>query len=410
MMSRMTRRATLVSAIAYAAALFGACSNDDTTSVGNTGTLTVRLTDAPSLLDSIQRVDIFIERVDGRLAVASDLDIIANVDNPSAGGWVTLATPSASFNVLALRNGTTRTLHDASIPAGSYNAFRVVIDPSKSSVTLKNGRVLTNHSSPGILFPSANRSALRISPSKPVEILGGRITNVIVDFDVNTSVVQAGTSIERDGLLFRPRLTATVVDAGVITATLRLVNLSRSELTLFQDGDPLLDATRLQSDSSSRCLVVRALEPIAVTALGSDAIAHFAPDLVPGASYLLVVFRDTRDRFRIVTLPTRFAAASGRSGLRVFNATGRAAGLDVSVTAVGSVPGTATFNDVLADALSPFVDLPPGLSRIHITSHGSSGTLLDIPLQELPADQRLTLVLLSVRGLPVPRFFVVPSC
>src|SRR5499426_1218646 len=147
MMRKMTRRATLVSAIAYAAALFGACSNDDTTSLGNTGTLTVRLTDAPSLIDSIQRVDIFIDRVDGRLAVASDAEIAANVDNASAGGWVTLATPSTSFNLLALRNGTTRTLHDASLPTGSYSAFRIVIDPSKSSVTLKNGRVLTPNSS-----------------------------------------------------------------------------------------------------------------------------------------------------------------------------------------------------------------------------------------------------------------------
>src|SRR5215510_13345725 len=101
MMSKMIRRTTLVSAIACVAVLFGACSDDDTTSLGNTGMLTVRLTDAASLIDSIQRVDIFIVRVDGRLAVASDAEIADNVDNASAGGWVALATPSASFNLLA---------------------------------------------------------------------------------------------------------------------------------------------------------------------------------------------------------------------------------------------------------------------------------------------------------------------
>ncbi|HEY7393302.1 MAG TPA: DUF4382 domain-containing protein [Gemmatimonadaceae bacterium] len=410
MMSKMTRRATLVSVIACAAVLVGGCADDDTTSLGSTGRLTVRLTDAPSLIDSIQRVDIFIERVDGRLAVASDAEIAAHVDTASVGGWVTLATPNASFNLLALRNGTTRTLHDASLPTGSYNAFRIVIDPSKSSVTLKSGRVLTHNSSPGILFPSVTRSAIRISPSKPVQIVGGRTANLIVDFDVNTSLVQRGNSIERDGLLFRPRITATVVDAGVVTATLRLVNLTRTELTLWQGGDPLSDARRLQPETDSPCMVVHVLEPITVTALGFDAIARFAPDLVPGASYLLVVFRDTTDRFRIVTLPTRFVIASGRSGLRVFNATGLAAGLDVSVAAVGAALGPATFIDVLADSLSPFVDLPAGLSRILITNHGSSETLLDIPPQDLRAGERLTLVLLSVRGLPVPRFFIVPSC
>ncbi|HEY7395766.1 MAG TPA: DUF4382 domain-containing protein [Gemmatimonadaceae bacterium] len=285
----MIRRATLVSALAYAAALFGACADDDATALGNTGRRVVRLTDAPSLIDSIQRVDIFIERVDGRQAVATDAEIAGNVDNASAGGWVTLATPNASVDVLALRNGTTRTLHDVLLPTGSYNAFRI-IDPSRSSVTLKSGRVLTHNSSPGILFPSVNRSAIRISPSRPVQIVGGRTANLIVDFDVKTSLVQRGTSIERDGLLFSPRITATVVDAGVVTATLRLVNLSRTELTLWQAGDPLTEARRLQPETDSPCMV------------------------------------------------------------------------------------------------------------------------LDIPPLELTPGQRLTLVILSVRGLPVPRFFIVPSC
>jgi len=314
--------------------------------------------------------------------------------------------------LLALRNGTTTTLGDASLPAGTYNAFRIVIDPSKSSVTLKSGRVLTRNSSPGILFPNANRSAIRIVPSKPVEILGGRTANLIVDFDVNASFVQRGISIERDGLLFRPLITATVVDGGVVTATLRLVNLARTPLTLWQDGDPFADARMLQAEKSSACLVVNALEPLTVTELGSTfPLARFDPGLVPGASYLLVVFRDTSDRYRFVTLPTRFIAASGRSGLRIFNATGVAAGLDVFIAAADSALGPATFIDVLGDSTSAFVDVPAGLSRIRIARHGSSGTLLDIPPQELLAGQRATLVLLPLaRGLLTPRFFIVPDC
>jgi hypothetical protein len=96
--------------------------------------------------------------------------------------------------------------------------------------------------------------------------------------------------------------------------------------------------------------------------------------------------------------------------LRVFNATGLAAGLDVSVSSAGSALGPATFIDVLGDSLSAFVDLPAGLSFIRVTNHGSPGTLLDVPPLELSVGQRLTLVLLSVRGLLVPRFFVVPAC
>ena len=406
------RSAALVVAATVAAAMLGACSGDDTTSLGDTGTLIVRLTDAPSLIDSIQRVDIFVVRVDGRFATASDAELSANVDNGTPGGWVTLATPNTSFNLSALRNGTTTTLGEGSVRAGTYRAFRLVIDPAKSTVTLKSGRVLTRSSSPGILFPQTSRIAIRILPSKPVEIVGGRTANLIVDFDVNTSFVQRGASVERDGLLFRPLITATVVDGGVITATLRFVNLARTALTLWQGGEPLFDARFIQTDQSSRCLAINTLELLNVTALGSPfPIARLAPVFVPGQTYLLVVFRDTSDRFRLVTLPTRFIAGSGRTGLRVFNATRLAGGLDVVVAGVGAAFGPATFRDVLGDSASAFVDVPAGVSRIRIARHGSSEALLDIPPQELFAGQRVTLVILpQARGLSTPRFFIVPDC
>ena len=135
------------------------------------------------------------------------------------------------------------------------------------------------------------------------------------------------------------------------------------------------------------------------------------PTLVPGASYLLVVFRDTSDRLRVVTLPTRFVATSGRSGLRVFNATGIAAGLDVFVAARDAALAQAMFVDVLGDSTSAFVDVPSGLTRIRITRHLSPATLLDIPPQELLAGEGLTLVILPrARGLVIPRFFAVPNC
>jgi hypothetical protein len=408
----MTRSIRFIAALGVGLVFLGACSDDDTTSLGDNGRLTIRLTDAPSLIDSIQRVDIFVLRVDGRLTIASDADVAANVDDGGSAGWVSLVTPNASFNLLALRNGTTTTLGDALIPAGTYNAFRIVIDPGKSTVTLKNGRVLTRNSSPGILFPSTNRSAIRIVPSKPVEILGGRTANLIVDFDVNASFVPRGISIGRDGLLFRPLITAAFVDAGVVTATLRLVNLSRTRLTLWQGGDPIADARLIPTDETSKCAVVNTLEPVTVGELGSPfPLARLAPILVPGASYLLVILRDTSDRIRIATLPTRFTAASGRSGLRVFNATGVAAGLDVFVAAVDSALGPATLVDILGDSTSAFVDVPAVRSRIRVTRRGSPGPLVDLPPQDLLPGQRVTLVIFPLaRGLSTPRFFVAPDC
>src|SRR5262249_52771676 len=152
--------------------------------------------------------------------------------------------------------------------------------------------------------------------------------------------------------------------------------------------------------------------PLGVTENGSTfPLASLPPTLVPGETYLLVVFRDTTDRFRFVTLPARFTAISGRSGLRVFNATGFVGGLDVTAAAVGSALGPPTFTDVLGNSTSAFVDVPAGSLHIRITRHGSSATLLDIPTQELQAGQRVTLLLLPpARGLPTPVSFVVPAC
>src|SRR4051812_28810701 len=59
----------LASTAAAATAAFGvACSSSDTISPSSsgTGTMVVRLTDAPFLTDSLQSVDIFVVRVDAR--------------------------------------------------------------------------------------------------------------------------------------------------------------------------------------------------------------------------------------------------------------------------------------------------------------------------------------------------------
>src|SRR5262245_10244999 len=100
-----TRTATLLSAAACAAVLLAGCQNDDDdlTSVDD-GRLVVRLTDAAGLIDSVKSVDIFVVRIDGRVTPATDAQANTNVDQPEQDGWVTLATPNATFNLLALRD------------------------------------------------------------------------------------------------------------------------------------------------------------------------------------------------------------------------------------------------------------------------------------------------------------------
>ena len=191
--------------------IVAACSSADTAPKGM-GTLVVQLTDAPFPTDSVKSVDIFVVRVDGRVADVDDAAAEANVATESesqSDGWKTLATPNASVDLLALQNGVVSTLGEAKLAAASYSGFRLVIDPSKSSVTLKNGQVLTSTSSPSVGFPSASRSGIKISLSAPIDVAADGKTTMVVDFDVGNSFVMRGNSLSQNGLLFKPVIRGT---------------------------------------------------------------------------------------------------------------------------------------------------------------------------------------------------------
>ena len=191
----------------------GACGGADAAGLNGRGRLVVKLTDAPFPTDSVASVDIFVVRVDGRVADVDETSADQNVtteDAAKADGWKTLATPNASVDLLSLQNGVTSTLGEAEVDAGSYRGFRLVIDPSQSSVTLKNGQVLTTTSSPSVTFPSASRSGIKINLSGPaVEVNADQQTTMVVDFDVGNSFVLRGNSLSQNGLLFKPVIKAT---------------------------------------------------------------------------------------------------------------------------------------------------------------------------------------------------------
>jgi hypothetical protein len=221
-----------------------ACSSSDSTSpTSGNGSLVVKLTDAPFLTDSLKSVDIFVVRVEGRTSSADDADAESNLDNAASGGWTVLASPNASFNLLELQNGVTTTLGEKALPEGSYSGFRFIIDPSKSGVTLKNGKTLTGSTSPSVTFPSGSKSGIKVNLDKPVQITGGSTTTLIMDFDVNSSFVQRGNSIEKNGLLFKPVIKASVTDAATVNANVRFANATSNALSMLQSGNPLAGAT-----------------------------------------------------------------------------------------------------------------------------------------------------------------------
>ena len=189
--------------------LGAACS--DSTGLSGTGTLAVRLTDAPIQLDQVQRVDVYVVRVDIKQDETSDstaANTSATDTTASAAeardGWLTVAKPDSLFNLLDLQNGVSAALGSATLTTGTYRMMRFVIDPDKSSITLTDGTVLTKGSSPGINFPSAAQSGIKVNFTQPLVVSANDTTTATADFDAAQSFVLRGSTIMSDGLQFKP--------------------------------------------------------------------------------------------------------------------------------------------------------------------------------------------------------------
>lgn len=414
---RTTALSTLALAAAFALPL--ACSDSGSTSPLNSsgsGTMVVRLTDAPFSTDSVKSVNIFVVRVDARQSDAdsatTDKDL--SDDSLSMGGWKSVATPNASFDLLALQNGVSQVLGQATLAAGTYSGFRLVIDPTKSSVTLKNGQVLTGTSSPSVTFPSAARSGIKIVLSQPVQVVAGTTTNLLVDFDVNNSFVQRGNSIQKNGLLFKPVIHATITNTALTNATIKFVNATESTLNLLQNGTALSSASNLAFGQSSACTSVNAATPAlsVVTAGSTTALPGFTTTLTAGNSFDIVAYPNATGGVSFATVGNAFTPTSGQAGLRVFNATSATTGYDVYLTSVGAPLGTtATVSNVLAGNGSAFVSVPAGAQQIRITSTGGTTVLLDLGSQTLTAGQNATLIIAPpASGSLSPRAFLVTGC
>lgn len=200
----MLRKVLSALAIAVGAA---ACSDSD-----GSGKLTVQMTDAPFPYSEVSAVNVYVVRIDARTGAATDAEA-TNASNTS--GWTTIATPNRVVNLMSLQGGVTTNLGTTELSTGSYNAFRLVIDPAQSGVTLKSGAAVTTS------FPSAAQSGIKINLDQPIEVTEDSSV-MILDFDIGKSFVMKGNSIAQNGLNFKPVIRAVASDlTGGLSGTVR---------------------------------------------------------------------------------------------------------------------------------------------------------------------------------------------
>lgn len=228
-------RALMIAAV-VAALIPQACENEptaipaepianDSTAQTSANATHILLTDDPFPYDRVARVDVYVVNV----------SVSLSPDTSSAGSFVTVATPNRRINVLDLQGGDTDELGALKLPPGIITAVRLVLDTDSSSITLKDGRVLSGTSSPGIAWQSsAGRPVLNALVHEQIAVpdSGGQ---VVIVFDVGEAFIPLSVmdpSSTDSGFVFSPFFTALDgTRTGAIAGTVRAGNDSGNAVT-----------------------------------------------------------------------------------------------------------------------------------------------------------------------------------
>ena len=153
---------------------------------GTTGTLVLGLTDDPG---DYLHVYVTIKEVQVNQAAEEEED---------DSGWLTVLTPEETFDLLVLQNGVIANLGLAELEAGQYNQMRLILDEEKPAAhPYANYLVIEGEEGEDpveveLKVPSGFKTGIKIVHGFTIAASGA--TELILDFDANKSIVQAGKS------------------------------------------------------------------------------------------------------------------------------------------------------------------------------------------------------------------------
>ena len=269
----------LLSACAIGTLALAGCSDSSGT---GTGLLTVRLTDAPFPFSQVADVNVYVVRVDARKTTSTEEEAA----DESSEGWTTVATPNALINLLDLGSGKTVNLGATTLPTGTYNSFRLILDTDKSSITLKDG------STPKIFFPSAGHSGIKVILDKPISLTeNGSVTTL--DFDIGRSFVMRGND-PSNGFNFKPVIHAVAQDiTGSVTGSVHANSATGAAVpgatvevltagSLLTDTDPTHIVRSTTTDANGNFRIAFLLPGTYVLRATPPTASGFKPALLSG--------------------------------------------------------------------------------------------------------------------------------
>ncbi|MEX0593737.1 MAG: DUF4382 domain-containing protein [Balneolaceae bacterium] len=160
---------------------------------GGTGTMEVRMHDAPGDYDE---VNVFIERVEVNREESEE-------------GWQVIAEPNRVFDLLELVNGAYEVLGEEELESGTYRQIRLIVRQEGTHV-IENGEEVE------LTVPSGEQTGLKLNVNAVIEPDTRYV--LVLDFDADRSIVKRGNS--GMGYLLKPVIRAnSLATTGTISGT-----------------------------------------------------------------------------------------------------------------------------------------------------------------------------------------------
>lgn len=283
-----------------------ATSGRDGSNAVPAGQLTVYAVDAPPRLGDLREVRVRIERLEaiGRSDVAVvgsgvtflDASIMPITTSSGTGQPIAVAMIDSSRDVelLALRGGRREQLAERLVPAGTYEAVRLILS-SPRAVLATSGVPRTFDTTRGDL--AFVTSEVVVPLSTPVVVSAGQQAAVLLDFDLARSLaVLQGTPEAPTQLSFTPVIRGGPLEPGQLTGVVR----SDSRTPGVLGDDQLVDGALVTIARSQFEVVGSTL---------TDASGNYVISSIPPGQYLLMF---EQPGHRTLVLPIVVSSADER--------------------------------------------------------------------------------------------------
>lgn len=185
----MKTRSLIFAVLAGFIFAFSSCERNDQ---DQTGTLLMKITDAPFPINLIEEANVTITKVEVR-----------NESDTAGNPFMVLLEDTLDFNLLELRNGVAAELLETEIPVGEYSLIRLYVD--NASISVKD------HETYAVKVPSGAQTGIKIFIEPSLKVAGGLTSEVLLDFNVEKSFVLKGdmnTPAGIKGFNFKPVIRA----------------------------------------------------------------------------------------------------------------------------------------------------------------------------------------------------------